>query len=133
MATTQEILQAATNLGKMIATHPASAKVQEVATKLHGDVEAQRALNDFNRLMQKLEEKQAAGQPIEGEEKKQLEKLQAAVIKNALLRNFQMAQMDYLDLMRQVDEAMNGGPAEPQQMPAQGAGAPPSASKIKLN
>ena len=129
MATTQEILQAASDLGKLIASHPASKKVEEVATRLQADVEAQRALNDFNRLMQKLEEKQQSGQPIEVEEKKSLEKLQAAVIKNPVLRNFQMAQMDYLDLMRQVDEAMNGGPAQ-QAPPTQ---APPAQSKIQLN
>ena len=49
-------------------------------------------------------------------DKQQLEKLQSAVIRNPTLRDFQVRQMDHLDLMRRVDEAMSGGP-----MPEQGA------------
>lgn len=111
MATTQEILQAAEALGKLIATHDTAKKFEGSIQRLQADVEAQRSLNDYNRHMQKLGEKEAGGQPIEVEDKRQLDKLQNAVIRNPLLRDFQMAQMDYLDLMRRVDEAMAGGPA----------------------
>ena len=46
------------------------------------------------------------------------------MIRNPLLRDFQMAQMDYLDLMRKVDEAMAG---QPEQQPAGIAQAPAGA------
>lgn len=108
MANTEEILSDARELGKKIATHAAAAKLEEAIRKLQADVEAQRALNDFNRHMAKLSEKEAAGQPIEVADKQQLEKLQGAVIRNPLLRDLQIAQMDYSDLMRKVDEAMAG-------------------------
>src|ERR1043165_2883768 len=110
MATTDEIIAKAKELGKLIASHPAAAKFEETVRKLQADVDAQRALNDFNRHLQKIGEKEQAGRPIEVEDKRQLEKLQNAVIRNPLLGAFQMAQMDYLDLMRKVDEAMSGGP-----------------------
>ncbi|MCE9590175.1 MAG: YlbF family regulator [Planctomycetes bacterium] len=130
MATTQEILAAAKELGKLIATHEASAKFEETLRKLEADVEAQRALNDYNRHMTKLSEKEAAGKPIEVEDKKQLEKLQAGIARNATLRDFQMRQMDYLDLMRRVDEAMSGdaGAAAPGAAPA---GSPDIAGAIR--
>lgn len=123
MATTQEIIAAATALGKLIATHDAAAQFELSVRKLEGDVEAQRVLNDYNRLMQKLAEKEAAGQPIEVDDKRQLEKLQAGIGRNATLRDFQMKQMDYLDLMRRVDEAMSGdtGASASSAAPAQSA------------
>lgn len=111
MATTQEILKAAAALGELISSHDAAKKLESVARSLQGDIEAQRILNDFNRAMQAVAEKEAAGQPIEVADKKKVENLQGAVIRNPVLRQFQTAQMDYLDLMRRVDEAIQGGPA----------------------
>ena len=108
MATTQEIVQAAQALGKLIATHPAAARFESVMHRLQQDTEAQRALNDLNRLGEKLAQKEMQGQPIEVAEKRQLEQLRARVSTNLLLGEVQMAQMDYLDLMRQVDEAISG-------------------------
>jgi cell fate (sporulation/competence/biofilm development) regulator YlbF (YheA/YmcA/DUF963 family) len=128
MATTQEILTAAREVGKLIASHDSARKVEAAMAKLQNDVEAQRVLNDYNRHLQKLGEKEQAGKPIEVAEKQQLEKLQNAVIRNPVLRDFQMAQMDYLDLMRKVDEAMAGAPEQQPSGIAQApAGAVPGA------
>lgn len=118
MATTQEILAAAKELGKLIATHESSVQFEQTLRKLEADIEAQRLMNDYNRHMTGLAEKEAAGKPIEIADKRQLEKLQAGIARNATLREFQMKQMDYLDLMRRVDEAMAGDHAH-----AQGGGA----------
>jgi cell fate (sporulation/competence/biofilm development) regulator YlbF (YheA/YmcA/DUF963 family) len=127
MATTQEILTAAREVGKLIASHDSARKVEAAMAKLQNDVEAQRVLNDYNRHLQKLGEKEQAGKPIEVAEKQQLEKLQNAVIRNPVLRDFQMAQMDYLDLMRKVDEAMAG---QPEQQPAGIAQAPAGGAPV---
>ena len=107
-ASTDEILQTAAKLGEMLATHPAAKKLEDVVRRLEADTAAQRVMADLNRTMQKLQEKEMTGQPIEVAEKRQLDELQTAVIRNATLRDFQMAQMEYADLMRRVDEAMYG-------------------------
>ena len=106
MSSTQEILDAAQQLGQLIAQHEAAAKLQAALTALQADNDAQQALNDYNRQLQTISEKEAANQPIEVDEKHQLESLQKEVVRSPLLRNFQAAQMDYVDLMRQVDQAM---------------------------
>lgn len=131
MATTQEILKAATDLGKLIASHDAAVKFEESVRKLQADVEAQRVLNDYNRFMNKLGEKEMQGQPIEVEEKKQLEKLQQSVVRNSVLRTFQMAQMDYLDLMRRVDDAMSGGGPEGPALAPNAGGAAGGAGSVQ--
>ena len=112
MATTQEILSAATDLGKLIATHPAAVKFEDTVKKLQDDTEAQRLMTDLNRHMEKLGEKESKGQPIEVADKKTLEELQHKVMAHSLLSQFQMVQMDYLDLMRQVDQIISGGGQE---------------------
>ena len=108
MANTDEILEQAQSLGKMIAGHKSVKKLEQMINQLQGDTEAQRVLNDFNRHLQTLEEKQSKGQPIEVEDKHKLEAAQLAVATNPVLRDFQMMQMDYVDLMRQVDVAIRG-------------------------
>ncbi|MEX0744816.1 MAG: YlbF family regulator [Phycisphaeraceae bacterium] len=115
MPSTEEILQAARELGNRIDQHEAARKFKDVIQRLNDDTEAQRALNDYNRHAQAIAEKEANQQPIEVEDKRRLQELQKAVIRNPLLREFQKGQMDYVDLMRRVDEAMTaqtpvGGP-----------------------
>ena len=117
MATTQEILDAARALGKLIATHDAARKFDKCLTKLGADRDAQRLLNDLNRHTGLVAEKEQKGQPIEVDDKRKLEKLQGEVVRNSVLREFQILQMDYLDLMRKVDEVISvrteTGPAVP--------------------
>ena len=76
--------------------------------RFEADIEAQRLFNDYHRHLAKMGEKEAKGQPIEVEDKRQLERLQDGMSRSALLRDLQIGQMDYLDLMRQVDEAISG-------------------------
>lgn len=109
MATTQEILSAAADLGKLISKHQAAIKFEQTVKQLQEDVQAQRLLTDLNRHLEKLGQKEAQGQPIEVADKKTLEDLQHKVIRHPLLSQFQMVQMDYLDLMRKVDEVISSG------------------------
>jgi cell fate (sporulation/competence/biofilm development) regulator YlbF (YheA/YmcA/DUF963 family) len=127
MATTQEIVKAAQDLGKLIATHDAAKHFEQAMHTLEQDVEAQRALSDLNRLSEKIAQKEAQGQPIEVAEKRQMDQLRSKVIANAVLQQVQMAQMDYLDLMRKVDEAMGTG--APGEAAIPGAGAPGAAGR----
>jgi len=123
MATTQDILDAAKSLGKLISTHPAAKRMDDLMKKLQSDREAQRALTDFNRHMQTLSQKEQMGQPIEVEDKRKMDQFQATVAANLVLRELQMAQMDYLDLMRQVDDLVGGAEGE-----GAAGGAPPAAA-----
>lgn len=108
MPSTEEIMSKARELGGMIAEHETAKKLAETIEQLQADTDAQRAVHDLNRHYQALSEKQAAGKPIEVEDKRKLEKLQLAVAKNPLLGRLQMLQMDYVDLLRKVDDAIQG-------------------------
>lgn len=104
MATTQEVLDKAKELGDLIAEHDAAKKLDAAVKALDADRDAQRAITDLERHAQSLAKKEQGGQPIEVEDKRKMQALQNAVVKNPTLRDFQVAQMDVLDLLRKVDE-----------------------------
>lgn len=108
MASTQEIVDAAKKLGRMIGEHDTSRKLASALKALENNIESQRAMTDYQRFLQSLAEKEATGRPIEVSDKRKLEELQRAVVLNPILRQFQTAQMDYVDLIRKVDDAMLG-------------------------
>ena len=108
MANLEKIIEAASKLGELIDEHPAAKHLEESLSTLEKDTDAQRMVSDYNRHLQSLAEKEAGQKPIEVQDKQKLEVLQKAVIHNTVLRDFQVAQMNYVDLMRRVDEAITG-------------------------
>ncbi len=108
MATTQEILDQAKALGELIAEHDATKKLQAATKKLEGDKDAQESLVSYQRLATQLQQKSMQGLPIEVSEKRELEAIQQAVVHNLTLQEFQIAQMDHSDLVRQIDSALFG-------------------------
>ena len=117
MASTQDILDAAKKIGKLVADHDAMQRLQAVADKLRKDINAQRAMADFERLVHAIAEKESQGQPIEPGDKQKLDAMQKTVIQNPILREFQLAQIDVLDLRRKIDEAIFGGELPEESLP----------------
>ncbi len=108
MANDEQVIKAAKELGKMLNDHPKVSRLESAVKKLREDTEAQRALNDLNRHLHAIAEKEMMGQPIEVSDKHKMQELQNAVVHNLVLREFQLAQMDYVDLVRELDDAMYG-------------------------
>lgn len=114
--TTEDVVKAATDLGQRIAEHPAASRYAEVLSALEADVEAQRLMSDYARHVQMLQAKESQQQPIEVAEKQRHTDLQTQVAQHPVLRDLQMAQMDYVDLMRKVEQTISstsgltGGP-----------------------
>lgn len=113
MASEQDILEQATQLGKLIADHDATKQLETASKAFEADVNSQRAMTDYQRFAQTLQQKAQSGGAIEVEDKQKLEQLQQAVITNPLLANMQRAEMDYLDLLRKVDGAIVGAGGAP--------------------
>ncbi|MFI4861359.1 MAG: YlbF family regulator [Phycisphaerales bacterium JB063] len=112
MASTEEILKQASALGDLIAEHDASKSMESAVKALQNDPSSQQALADLNKHAAGLEAKAAQGKPIEVADKRKMEELQQAVVLNPLMANFQRSQMAYVDLLRKVDDAITGRPAE---------------------
>ena len=102
----QAILDAATDVGKLLKDSDAVTRLRAAAKAFQDDVTAQRTVVDFNRFLQTLAQKEQQGQPIEVADKRKLTELQDAVAGDPQLRTMQKAQMDYVDLLRAIDAAI---------------------------
>ncbi len=122
MATDEALIKEAESLGRQLGENPKAARLESAIKKLREDTEAQRALNDLNRQLQAVAEKEMSGQPIEVEDKRKMQELQTAVVHNLVLQEFQLAQMDYVDLVRKLDDAMYGKSAAAQAVGVTGHG-----------
>jgi cell fate (sporulation/competence/biofilm development) regulator YlbF (YheA/YmcA/DUF963 family) len=109
MADTNEILAAAGKLGAMVATHPTVSSYKETIRQLDLDVTAKSLLQQYEQLIEMLSMKEQQGQPIEVAEKQQFERLQQSIMMSPMLKKFATVQGEYMDLMRKVQEAINGG------------------------
>ena len=124
MPNEQEILELATKLGELIGDHDSSKQLACATRAFEADINCQRAMADYQRFAQTLQQKAQSGGAIEVEDKRKLEKLQQAVITNPLLANMQRAEMDYLDLLRKVDGAIVAAGGAPEGAAASGPASP---------
>ncbi len=130
MADTQDILKAASGLGALVATHPAVAGYREIIRQLDLDVAAKALLQQYEQLIEVLSMKEAQMQPIEVAEKRQFEQMQQAIMMNQTLKKFGGAQQQYMELMKQVQEAINTGMTG--KAPAAEVAAPAAAPASKI-
>lgn len=103
MPTTDELIEKADELGKLIAEHDATAKLKDAMGKLETDTTAKQAMEQYQAVLQALGRKQMSGQPIEVAEKKTLEQAEMAVVHNLTVKQFQLAQVEFADLIRKLD------------------------------
>jgi len=133
MADTDEILKAAGSLGALVASHPTGASYKETIRQLDLDVSAKSLLQQYEQLIETLSMKEAQMQPIEVSEKQQFERLQQSIMMSPMLKKFATVQGEYMELMRKVQEAINGGMSGSAPAAAAVEGAPAAPSKIILD
>jgi len=103
----QEIIADATALGKKIADHPRSKAFFEAARAVAADPAAQKLLKDYQQTAEKLHALEAAGKPLEPDDKRKLAAAQAELVSNEKLKMMLRTQADYLELMNRVQAAID--------------------------
>src|SRR5688572_22393942 len=106
MPDTQEILDAAEKVGKMVAQHPAVERYQKAQKSLSEDPDAARLMNDFNRAIMTLSRQEESGMPITDAQRHQLEGLQAQLASHLKVKALNMAQVEFIDLLRKVSDSI---------------------------
>ena len=111
MADTNQVLAAAGTLGNLIGSHPSVASYKELTRQLDLDITARNLVGQFEQTMEALAMKEASGQPIEIADKQNVERLQQSIALHPLLKKLMAAQVEYMELMRKVQETINAGVA----------------------
>jgi cell fate (sporulation/competence/biofilm development) regulator YlbF (YheA/YmcA/DUF963 family) len=97
------ITELAAQLGQAVATSPQAAKLRAAKDELdrHADIAAM--LKEFSAQAEKVAKLEEANKPIEIADKHKLQELQDKLVSHEVFKRFTAAQMDYVDLMRQVN------------------------------
>ena len=100
---TQQILQAAEKLGQMLKDHPAVERFKSAQKSVGGGCGGQPAAwrNSSGRL-EALGRQEQQGRPATDAQKMQLEALQSKIVSHIKIKNLNMAQMEFIDLLRKI-------------------------------
>jgi len=102
----EKILKKANELGHLLNQHEIVLRFRSLAEKLESDEAAKEVLNELMECTQNFQEKEAKGETIEVEEKKQLSELQEKAKENSVVSEFLATQVYYVNLLTQINEAI---------------------------
>lgn len=115
MAETRELLNQARALGEAIARHPAVRAFIAARKKTNSNTEAQQLLKRYSEQAARVRELEAQHKPVEVADKHKLAECEQKMASNEALKELMRAQADYVGLMNQVNQAMEGPLAQSQQ------------------
>lgn len=102
-----DIIAHARELGKKIADHPRTAEFLSAAKAVSEDSDAQALLTAYQAQGNRLRELEAAGKPIEVDDKHKLADCETKVAGNEKLKLMMKHQADYLEMMNRVNHAID--------------------------
>lgn len=117
---TQQIMQEAEKVGQLVAQHAAVARYKQAQKSLADDPDAARMMADFERQLDNLARQEQAGMPVSDAQRMQVESLQGRIVSNIKIKAFNVAQMEFVDLLRKVSETMRRQVSDPGGPPAPG-------------
>jgi len=103
----QEIVELAEKLGSLLAKEPAVRAFVQARKSVDDDKQAQQLLKDYEAQARRIGELEASGKPVEPEDKHKLSDLQSQISSNELIKKFLQAQVEYMDVIRKVNERIN--------------------------
>ncbi len=113
MADQDMLLTEAKKLGSVIGRQAPVRNYRELSRQLELDIGARSLLEQFERAMEVLAMKEASGQPLDISEKQKIQSLQQSVSIHPFLKKLIASQIEYMDLMRAVQDAITEGVNQP--------------------
>ena len=105
-ADTNQILAEADKLGQLVAQHPAVERYKNAQKAVAEDPDANRTMAEFERQLETLARQEQSGMPVTDAQRQQLENLQSRIVSNVKVKNLNMAQVDFIDLLRKVNQTI---------------------------
>lgn len=103
---TQQIMDEAEKLGRLVAQHPAIEKYRQAQRAIAEDPEASRSLAEFDRQLESLARQEQSGMGITDAQRQALENLQSRIVSNIKVKALNMAQVEFMDLLRKVTQTV---------------------------
>ena len=125
-ADTQQILAEADKLGQLVSQHPAVEKYKQAQKAVADDPEASRLLADFDKQIEALARQEQSGMHVTDAQRSALEALQSKIVSHLKVKALNLAQVDFMDLLRKVSQTWQKPLAE------QTGGASPAAAGSRI-
>jgi len=100
------IIELARQLGEAISNSNQAAALRSVRQEMTGQDELMKLMSDYEQQMDRISKLESEGKPVEVDDKRALRDLHDSLVSNPTFKKFNEAQMEYIDLMRKVNEAM---------------------------
>jgi cell fate (sporulation/competence/biofilm development) regulator YlbF (YheA/YmcA/DUF963 family) len=123
---TKQIMDAAEKLGELLKQHPTVERYKSAQKAISEDAEAGRLLAEFERQLENLGRQEQQGRPVTDAQRLQLENLQAKIVSHIKIKNFNLAQVEFIDLLQKIRQAY-------QRQVVDGAASIPSVSRPPAN
>ena len=101
------IMELAEQLGKAISDSPQAKALRDARAGLNQQPVVLKLLQEFQAQSDKIAQLEEANKPIEVEDKRRLQALHEQLIGNDVFKKYTMAQMEYVDLLRKVNQALD--------------------------
>ena len=134
---TQQIMDEASKLGDLVNQHPAVARYKDARKAVEQDAEANRLMAEFDRQIESLARQQQNGLPVTDAQQQALEALQSRIVSHLKIKALNLAQVEFIDLLRRITQTIQGrlnlqeGAGAAGGAPTAGAGAGPRLTGIR--
>jgi len=108
----QAILALAERLGKAVADSPQAKALREARNELNKHEDIFKLLGEFRAQAEKVAGLEHENKPVEVADKHKLQDLQGRLISNETFKKYTAAQVEYVDMMRKVNEKLRRELAE---------------------
>ena len=105
---TQQILDDADKLGQLVAQHPAVEKYKQAQKAVTDDADATRTMGEFERQLETLARQEQSGLPVTDAQRQQRQPFQPRIVSNIKVKVLNLAQVEFIDLLRKVNQAVQG-------------------------
>ena len=105
-------IELARRLGKAIADSPQGAAFRAARQELNAQPDVQKTLQDYQQQAEKIGQLEAEQKPVEVVDKHRLQELNDNLVASEVFKKFTAAQVEYVDLMRKVNQALQAELAE---------------------
>lgn len=102
----KSILELAEQLGQAISDSPQADAMRKARQALEAEEGLMQTLNDYQEQADKVGRLEQENKPVEVDDKHKLRRLHDTLVSSEAFKAFNAAQMDYADLMRQVNGAL---------------------------
>ncbi len=105
--TMTDIMDLAERLGKSIADSSQAKALRDARVELNQQPGILQLLQDFQAQSDKIAHLEEENKPIEVEDKRKLQDLHNQLVANDVFKKYTAAQMEYVDLLRKVNETLD--------------------------